>query len=87
MVIRKSKLHWKSHYFKIIIKFILKYGLYSSNFDALCLLIALAIIAISNETRNMYLINIATIDRKDRKPQVIILLQFKYKLNTLTNLF
>ena len=40
----KSKSHWKSNDFKIIFKFILKYSLYSSNFDVFCLLRALAII-------------------------------------------
>ena len=44
VVIWKLKSHWKSNYFKIIFKIILKYSLYRSNFDVFCLLAALAII-------------------------------------------
>ena len=40
----KIKITLKSNDFKIIFKIILKYSLYSSNFDVFCLLTALAII-------------------------------------------
>ena len=39
VVISKSKSHWKSNDFKITFKIILKYSLYSSNFNVFCLLI------------------------------------------------
>ena len=47
---------------------ILKYSLQSSYFDVFCL--SSLSNNISNETRDIYLINIATMDRKDPKGNV-----------------